>query len=453
MMVVIVGAGKTGYSMAKMLTREKHDVVVIEQTPDRKELVTDTLAVQTILGNGVSSAILEQAGIKQADMLMALTQSDELNMLACLKAKHYGVKVTIARVSDTEYLQQPNAFLAEAMQIDLMLNPQQITAQHIAQIVQNPEALQVDYFADGNVQMVELLVEAGSPIAGKMMKELQVSHPFNIVSITRRQQTIVPRGDDIVLAGDNIHLMTRTADTTLVEKALGFNPSRIENICILGGGRTGYYLAKILEERKTINSIKLIEKNRHRAETVSSKLNRTLVLHGDGSDYDLLEGENIGLCDMFVAVTNDDQTNILCSLMTKTLGVKKTVTQVKRPELMPLAEQIGVDVALSPRILTAGAVLRYIRRGEIISVTVMDDESAEMIELLVQPGATAVNKRIMDIYFPRNALVGAIVSGDQTIIPDGQAKISAFDRVIVFCLPEEIHKVEKLFIGKGSFYG
>jgi trk system potassium uptake protein TrkA len=451
MVVVIIGAGKMGFSMAKMLTGEGHDVVVIEQLPDRQELVSDTLDVQTVLGNGVSSAVLENAGIAQADMLIALTQSDELNMIACLKAKHYGVKVTIARVSDTEYLQKPNAFLAEALQIDLILNPQNVAAQHIAQITKNPEAQQVDYFADGRVQMIELLVDEDCLIEGKMMKELPMDYPFNIVSITRDNKPIVPRGDDKVVAGDSIHLMTRAADTALVEKSLGFNPQTVENICILGGGRTGLYLAKILEKRKNINTIKLIEKTRPRAEMVSSQLDRTLVIHGDGSDYELLEGENIGLCDMFVAVTNDDQTNILCSLMAKTLGAKKCITQVKKPELTPLAEQIGVDITISPRILTSGAILRYIRRGEIISVTLMD-ERAEMIELLAQPGSKVINKRIMDIDFPRNSLIGAVVSGDNVLIPDGKAKLSTFDRVLIFCLPEEIHRVEKLFIGKGNFY-
>jgi trk system potassium uptake protein TrkA len=452
MIVIIIGAGKTGFSMAKLLVAEGHDVVVIEQMVDRQELINDALDVQTILGNGVSSAVLEAAGVRQADMLLALTQSDELNMVACLKAKRYGVKVSIARVSDTEYLQPQNSFLAETMEIDLMLNPQQVTAQYIAQIMKHPEALQVDYFADGRVQMLELLVEEDSIINGKKMRELQIAYPFNIVFITRQHKMVVPRGEDIVMAGDSIHLITQTADALMVEKSLGFNPRRIENVCILGGGRTGYYLAKILEkQQKPIASIKLIEKSRKPAENVSAKLDQTLVIHGDGSDYELLEGENIGSCDIFVAVTNDDQTNILCSLMAKTLGVPKGIAQVKKPELMPLAEQMGVDVALSPRILTAGAILRYIRRGEIISVTVLD-ESAEMLELVAQPGAKVLNKRLMDISFPKNSLIGAIVSGEQVIIPDGEVKVNVFDRVIIFCLADEIHRIEKLFMGTENFY-
>jgi trk system potassium uptake protein TrkA len=261
---------------------------------------------------------------------------------------------------------------------------------------------------------------------------------------------LVPNGDDILKVGDHIHLMTRTADMKNVEKLLGFYSRKVEHVTILGGGRTGYYLAQILEQTKPAMSIKIIEKDLCRAKQISQKLKHTLVIHGDGSDYQLLEEENIMSSDLFVAVTNDDKINLLCSLIARNLGVPKTVCQVKRTDVMPLAEQIGIDTILSPRLLTAGAILKYMRVGDIISVTLFGEERAEMLELLAQPGAVALNKEIRHIKFPSGSVIGAVVRNEEVIIPNGSFQIQAHDRLIVFSLLKSIHKVEKLFLNGGK---
>ncbi|ABI68230.1 Trk system potassium transporter TrkA [Syntrophomonas wolfei] len=448
MKAIIIGAGKVGFSMAEMLSEENHDVVVIEQSPERQQILEDTLDIQVINGSASSFSVLEAAGVREADILLAVTEFDELNMLACMLAKQYGTRVTVARVRNTEYLELKHISLNQLMGIDLIINPERVTAFHIAQIVKNPEALNVDYYAEGKVQLVELRIQSDSPLVGKKLKDVDSSLPYNIVSIVRNHKTIVPRGQDTFYPGDHINLMAQSTNIVEVEKLLGFYRRTINQVTILGGGRTGYHLAQILEEQKI--GIKIIEKDFKRAEKISEKLNNALVIHGDGSDYQLLDEENVGQSDIFVAVTDDDKINMLCSLIVKNLGVKTTICQLKRFEVIPLVEQIDIDIVLSPRILTAGAILKYIRRGDIVSVTVLGEEKAEMLELFAQPGSIAVNKKIQDIKFPRGSVVGAVVRGEQVIVPDGNFKIDAFDRVIVFTLPQDLPKVEKLFL-KGAW--
>jgi trk system potassium uptake protein TrkA len=256
---------------------------------------------------------------------------------------------------------------------------------------------------------------------------------------------IVPRGDDYLYAADHIYVMANTSDMPEVIKALGIKRKKIEHVCILGAGRTGFYLAQIIEQHKIPVNTKIIEKNLKRARDVSSKLNTTLVIHGDGSDLNFLQSENIGQSDLLVAVTNDDKLNLLSCLIAKNLGVAKTIAKIKRTDIIPLMEQIGIDVVFSPRILTAGAILKYIRRGDIVSVTVLGEERAEMIEMLANPGSPSINKTLQKIKFPNGSVIGAIVRNDNVIIPSGDDEIKAGDLLMVFTLSKSVHKVEKLF--------
>jgi len=449
MKVIIIGAGKVGYSMAQLLSGENHDVVVIEQSPERQQVLEESLDVQVIYGNGSSTSVLEYAGVRNTDLLLAVTEYDELNMVACLLAKKYGVKTTVARVRNPEYLEVKDFSLNEIMGIDLIINPERVTAQEIFQIIKNPEALNVDYYADGKVQLIELEIKTGSPLLGKRVKQLDSSVPYNIVSIVRKHKTLVPGGEDTFQLGDRINVMAQTLDIREVEKVLGFHSRKVDQVTILGGGRTGCYLAQMLEHCRPAINIKIIEKDLFRARQIAQKLKHTLIIHGDGSDYEVLEQENIGHSDMFVAVTDDDKVNLLCSLIARNLGVKKTICQIKRTDVMPLVEQIGIDAILSPRLITAGAILKYMRVGDIISVTLFGEDRAEMLELLAQPGASAVGKELKQVKMPSSAVIGAVVREDRVIIPDGNFKIKAHDRLMVFSLPKHIHKTEQLFLNGG----
>ncbi len=446
---IIIGAGKVGFSIAQMLSVEEHDVVIIEQDEERYEVIEELLDVQVIKGSGASSSVLEAAGIRTADMVVAVTEIDELNMIACLLAKQYGIKTTIARVRNPEYIETPHFSPEALLGIDLIINPERVTAQEITKIITNPEALNVEYYADGRVKLLELYVHEKSPVAGMKLKLLNTSK-YVVVSIKRKHKMIVPSGEDLINAGDHIYVMANTRDMPDVLKALGIYRKTIENITILGAGRIGWYIAYIIEKEKIPVNVKIIEKNFKKARAISGKLKKALVINGDGSNLDLLEAENVGQSDLFIAVTDDDKINLLSSLIAKNLGVRKTISKIKRSDVMPLVEQIGIDKVFSPRILTAGAILKYIRQGDIISVTVLSEDSSEMIELVAQPKAIAVDKKLKNIKFPSGAVIGAIVRNEKVIIPSGDDVIKAFDHLMVFSLPKSISKMEKLFINGGK---
>ncbi len=439
---IIIGAGKMGFSIAKLLSNENHDVVIIDNNEERIRLVDEILDVQVINGTGSSWRVLEEAGVKNADMVVAVTEVDELNMIACFVAKQYGVKTTIARVRDTEYIDQPHFSLAGLLGIDLIINPEMVTAYEIFNLIKNPEAVEVDYYSDKKVQFVEFVIKEDSPIANTQLKHLDTSK-FVILSLVHNNQMIVPSGDDMIRSGDHVYVITKTEDISAVLKSLRISAKKIEHVTILGAGRTGYYLARLLENESKHINVKLIEKNPLRAREVSNSLSRTLVINGDGGDLDLLTAENIGHSDIYVAVTDDDKLNLLSSLIAKNLGVKKTIAKVKKEEIMPLMTQIGVDVVLSPRVLAAGYILKYIRHGDIVSVTV--HENAEMIRFKAHTGSIVVNKQLQDIRFPTGSIVGAVVRNEEVYIPSGDFRILSEDQVMVFTLPESIHKIEKLF--------
>ncbi|SHG62359.1 trk system potassium uptake protein TrkA [Thermosyntropha lipolytica DSM 11003] len=446
---IIIGAGKVGFSIAQLLSSENQDVVVIEQDEERAKLIEETLDVQVIQGSGASWSILEMAGVKSAEMVVAVTEYDELNMIACLLAKQYGVKTTIARVRNPEYVETPHFSPESLLGIDLIINPERVTAEEIAKIVKNPEVLDVEYYADGKVQLVELVVPDKSPVINMQLRDLDTSK-YVIVSIVRKHKMIVPSGNDVIKPGDHLYIMANTNDMAEVLKSLGIYRKKVEHLTILGAGRTGCYLAHILEREKIPVNIKIIEKNEKRAREVSARLKHSLVIHGDGSDLELLENENIEKSDLFVAVTDDDKINLLSCLIAKNLGAKKTIAKIKRADIMPLMEQIGIDIVLSPRILTAGAILKYIRKGNVVSVTVLGDERAELLEFFAQAGSVAVGKELKRIKFPSGSVVGAIVRNGQVIIPNGNSVIKPNDQLMVFSLPHSIHKVEKIFTSGGK---
>ena len=429
--------------MAQILSEEDHDVYVIETDENRAQQVDESLDVSVIHGSGSSIETLKRARVQEADLMLAVTQYDELNMVSCLLAKRFGVKKTVARVRNTEYLEYE--FLSDLMKIDMFINPEQVTAIEIAKIANYPESHSVDYYAGGRVQMNQVTIPTDSPICGTTLTDLDSSVPYNILSIARQRKVIVPRGKDKILAGDRVTLMAQSQDILEAERILGINHHRTTSVTILGGGRTGFYLAQLLEQVKPPINIKIIEQRLSRAKYISEALNDSLIIHGDAGDYDLLEEENIGSSDICVAVTSDDRINILCSLIAANLGVKKTIAQIKRLDVLPLIEQIGIDTVMSPRSLAAGAILKYIRRGDIVSVTMMNDERAELLELIVQEGSEADGKQLMKLRFPDGAVLGAIVRGNEVIIPEGRVVIQAQDQLMIFALSSSVRKMEKLF--------
>lgn len=443
MKAIIIGAGKVGYNIAQMLSLEGNDVIVIDIDESRLKIVDEHLDVQTLCGNGSSADVLKEADVKHADLLVAVTERDELNIVSCVLGKSFGTARTIARVRNPEYVCLDQSIARNAMGIDLMINPEKVTANEIAKLVNTAEARNVEYYADGKVQLLELKVLDKAPIAGKVLKDLDSSHPFLIVAILRESKMIIPRGNDRIMIGDIIFVLAETKEMVDVEKFLGQRRTKVENVVILGGSRIGYYLARQLEEKRI--AVKIIEKDLEICKSIAQKLNSSLVIHGDGADLQLLEDENVGTTDLFVALTGDDKLNLLASLLAKHLGVKKTIAQIRRSDYTPLVEKIGIDRAISPRLLTAGAILRFLRKGQIISITLISDARAQITELIVPKEFKHAGQGLMDIKFPHGAIIGALVRGNKVIVPSGKDALLPEDRVIVFALPNAIHKVEQFF--------
>lgn len=444
-----MGAGKVGFNLAQMLSSE-HDVLVIEKNDERREIIGELLDIQTLNGNGASPAVLREANIRGADMLIAVTEMDEINMVACMVAKQFGVPRTVARVRNPEYTEGPHTDISYAnLGIDMVINPEQVTAREIAKLIEVPEALNVEYYAEGRIQMVEVKIGPQAPVIGKKLKELNIPNQCLIACILRNNSMTVARGEDMIQNGDLVFIIVRTRDTVMVEKIIGKQMGRTRSITILGAGRTSYYLTDYLLKKK-FDSVKVIEKDRTMAKYFAQRMPEALIINGDGTDPALLNEENIGKSDVFVAITDDDKINLLVSLLAKNLGVKKTITQVRRSDYSTLIEQVGIDIAISPRLLTAEAILRFIRRGNIVSVTLLEGDKAEVLELIVPFRSRVANRSLRQINLPMGTLVGAIRRKDEVIIPRGSDIIKPGDQVMVFTLPQYVSTIEKFFQNNGG---
>jgi trk system potassium uptake protein TrkA len=445
MRVVVVGAGKVGFNIAQMLSKEDHDVVIIEKNEERLQIVEDHLDIQTIYGSGSDCGVLEEAGIQQSRLFISVTETDEVNMVACALAKQYGVPTTVARIRKPEYVQQREQRISlSKMGIDLVINPERMTALEIIKLLEHPEAREIEYFADGRVQMAELKIEEDFPMRGQKLYQYDSPGQFLIVAILRMGRLIVPSGEDIIQPGDRVFILARTKDILQTEKLfLTKRLPAIEYVVILGGGLIGYYLAQELESKKY--KVKVIEKDRRYCKECTRRLDQTLVINGDGTDIDLLIEENVCQADAFVAVTDDDKLNLLVCLIAKELGAKKTFVQIRRSDLIPLIDHTNADKVISPRMFTAGSILRLIRRGEVSSVTLLGDSNAELIELVIPVGAPVVNKTLKDIPLPKGTLVGAIMRGEQVIIPSGDDVIKVDDRLTLFTIPENVPRIGHFF--------
>ncbi|MDN5347134.1 MAG: trk/ktr system potassium uptake protein [Clostridia bacterium] len=443
MRITIIGAGKVGFKLAEMLSYRGHDVLVIEQDPERQRIIEEKLDVQTLRANGASPAVLKESGIATTDLLIAVTENDELNIIASLFAKKLGAKRTVARIRNPEYLSCAEIGLDNTLGIDLVINPDYVTAAAIAELVEAPEAIESEYYADGKIQLLELRLPPEAQAVNKKLKELPSPNPYLIVAVQRGEKILIPRGEDRLLAGDLVFVLAPAKQMEHVEHLLGQKRMHVQQVVILGGARTAYYLAQRLRGKKI--EIKIIEKDRHQCEILSEKLPQAIIIHGDGSDLSLLEEEDIGQADLFAAVTGDDKVNLLVSLLAKHLGAKKVVAKVGRSDYAGLMEKLGIDVVISPRLLTAAAILKYVMRGEIVSVSLLGQDKAEMIEFIAPQGCRVAGKPLKQINFPRHAIIGAIARGEEVIVPGGNDFIMPGDHVIVFALPEAVANVQNFF--------
>ncbi|TYO98479.1 trk system potassium uptake protein TrkA [Geothermobacter ehrlichii] len=451
MKILIIGSGQVGYFLCERLSLEGHEVTLVDRNPEQLKRVEDRLNVLGIEGNGASAEVLEQAGIKQTDIFIAVTNQDEVNILACLLAREYSVTTLVARVKSIEYSGRRAVLSKEKLGIDLLINPEDAVAEEIVKLVRRTGTFDVAEFVEGKIQFLGYRITRESPLCDLTLRELgelKGIYRFVVTAIERDGKTIIPRGNDTIQAGDRIFIIAHQNDLPAIQYMLEQKEekkSRRPRAFILGGGHIGLHVAGDLEALGY--DIRIIDRDEKRCEQISAKLRRSLVIHTEGTDIQSLADEGIAEADFFVAVTENDESNILCSLLARHHGVKRTLTLVNQPELLNLAPSLGIDACVSPRIAAASAILKYVRRGEVISIAAIEGSNAEVLELQAQKGSQVTSTELANLNFPQGAIVGAIVRGDEYEIPTGASRIREGDRVVVFALPGAVSKVETFFAG------
>lgn len=443
MRVIIIGGGQVGTELARRLSKG-HDVVVIEKNSNMARKIEGLLDLLVITGNGASVSTLEKAGIREAKFLIAVTEIDEVNIIACMLAKKYGVGTTVARIRNTEYADGSQVLTSEQLGIDIIINPERVAALEIAKMIRSPNVSEVEDYVQGNVRVMGYFVDKDSPFTGKKIMEIDFPQGCIVCAIMRKPgEIIIPGGADEIRLHDEIYLLgKRDAFETF-----WWNPGRKrypKNIVIAGGGRVGYQVAEILE-KKNKYSIKIIERNKDKCREIADLLNSTLVVQGDVTDISFLQEEEISRADVFVAVTGDDEVNLLSTLLADHLGARVTISEVIRPDYSLILDTIGIDRVVSPRLMTAAQIMKLIRKGDVISLTILREDKAEVVELIVPERAYVAHKRLKDIKLPPGILVGALVRDEDIYVPSGECKIYPGDRVVLFYLSQLSDEVDTFF--------
>ena len=445
MRIIIVGAGEVGFHLAKILSQERHDIVVIDKDPERVARVNESLDVMVVEGSGTELKTLKQAEASEADMLIAVTTVDEVNFTSCLLAGKLGVKKKIIRVNNPQFLSEPGGPSADDFGIDLMIYPEGLAAQEIVRLIRRSAATEVLEFAEGRIQLIGIRLDQESPLLNKKLKDIVATYknlPFRAVAIFRGIRTIIPSGEELFKRGDQVFVISKTEMVPEMLRLAGKESQRLEKIMILGGSGIGRRVAEQLESEI---SIKLIESGKAASTELADALTKTMVIQGEGKDLDLLATEGIIDMDAYIAVTRDEEDNIISCLMAKHLGVTKTIAHVEKLDYLPLANTIGIDALVNKKLSAANAILKFIRKGEIVSVATLHGVDAEVIEMIAQKGSAVTKKPLSSVSFPEGAIIGCVIHDGSVEIPVGSTQIRPQDRVVVFTLPKSIREVEKFF--------
>jgi trk system potassium uptake protein TrkA len=456
MKIVILGAGQVGSSVAESLVSEANDITVIDLEQQRLRALQDRLDLRTVVGSGAHPSVLKQAGIDDADLLVAVTQSDDTNLVACmLAARLFNVPRRIARLRASDYLDNPKVIGEEGFDIDLAICPEQILCDYLVKLVEFPEALQVLKFAGGKVSLVAVRAYEGGPLVGRQLKQLRTDLPAvdtRIVAIFRGNSAIVPEGDTVVQAGDEVFCLADSRHIRTVMRELRRMDQPVRRVMIAGGGNIGLRLAFALERDY---QVKLIEFSKKRCEALAARLSRCLVLNGDVTDEELLGDEGIGEMDLFVAVTNDDENNIMSSLLAKRMGARRVVALINRRSYVDLVQSGQIDIAISPAQATIGTLLAHVRRGDVVAVHSLRRGAAEALEAIVhgdRSSSKIAGRRVDEIALPRGATIGAVVRGETVMMAHHDTRIEPEDHVIVFVSSKRlVPQVERLFQVSAGF--
>lgn len=434
-----------GFYLARRLAEEAHDVTIVDSDPDKVRRAADNLDALAIEGNGAALPVLEGAGLGKADILMAVSGSDEVNLVACMFALHRGVKVKVARISHPEYYSVQGSLSREDLGVDLMIGPEQECAWEAFGLLNTSAATDLARFAGGRIQLVGMKVLPGAPVAGRTMTEIDKRSgglDFVVAAVVRAGTTEIPTGSTMIEAGDKIFVMGPASGIRALPTLAGHDPMKLHRVMIGGGSDEAVYLARHLLHHDIACTI--LESDKGRCRELAEMLPGALILHGDTTDLDLLEMEGVEGIDGFVALTNRDEVNMLAALLAKSCGARRAIPLIHKMEYMALIERVGLDAAVSPRISAANAILRYVRRGQIASVATLTGTDAEAMETVIGASASLVGHKLRDIRFPHGALLGGIVRNEKVIMPRGSDALQAGDHAIFFVLPEAITAVEEL---------
>ncbi|WP_185265827.1 Trk system potassium transporter TrkA [Halopseudomonas xiamenensis] len=450
MKIIILGAGQVGSSLAASLASEANDITVVDTDAVRLRALGDRLDIRTVQGRGSLPTVLRQAGADDADMLIAVTSSDETNMIACQVAYSlFRTPTKIARIRESAYLTRSGLFGNEGMPVDVLISPEQAVTTYIKRLIQHPGALQVLDFAGGKVQLVAVRAYYGGPLVGQELRYLRQHMPgvdTRVAAIFRRDRPITPQGDTVIEADDEVFFIAASQDIRAVMGELRRVEKRNKTIMIAGGGNIGERLAEAIETRYRV---KIIENNRARADYLSQNLDQAIVLYGSASDRELLVDENIEEVDIFIAVTNDDEANIMSSMLAKRLGARRVMALINNPAYVDLVQGGQIDIAISPSQATIGTLLTHVRRGDIVNVYSLRRGAAEAIEVIAHGDARSskvVGKAISEIKLPPGTTIGAVVRDEQVLIAHDTTVIESEDHVILFVIDKKhIRDVERLF--------
>lgn len=446
MRVIIAGVGNVGFHLAKLLCQEGQDIVLIDRAADKLKQAGNTVDAATIKGTSTSYAVLEEAGVANADLLIAVTSSEEANIATAIIAKHLGAKRTIARISNTEFLYQKDKLNLKHLGIDDVISPESLAAREIKRLLKEVAVTDSFEFEKGLLQLIGVNIDSKSPLKGKSMLEVAKINPdqsFMTVAILRDNETIIPYGDTCFEENDHAYFI---AQPDGVEKLLfltGKKKEGVKSVMILGGSRVGFHAAKLLSARY---NVKLIERDAQKCFELADQLPDAMVINGDGRNVDLLEEESINEMDAFIAVTGDSETNIISCLVAKKMGVKKTIAMVENMDYIHLSQSIGVDTMINKKLIAANFIFRHIRQGEIVSIASIHGVDAEILEFEVQETSKITQQELRNLEFPKSAIIGGVIRDGKGLTTPGNFKFQPKDRVVVLSKLECIKKVEDYFI-------
>jgi trk system potassium uptake protein TrkA len=450
MRILIVGAGTIGYNLAEQLSNEQHDVSVVEALLPVIERLNAKLDVLAVRGNGASPRVLEEAGIARADMVIAVTDRDEMNIIVCMIAREYHVPTRVARVRNPDYTDVQAVLKLEHLGIDVAIHPEELTVSAMDRLLETPGATEVVDFPDGDVSLLVFNVPAGAPVVGQSIADMRgalAGEGFLIAAIERAveagRKVIIPHGRQVVEAGDELHVVMSRDMLPMLLPMLYRRVTKVRRIVLYGATPEGRQLA--LKVQRSYSDVVLIEPDAGQARSAAEELDRTTVLIGDAIDPDVLADARIETADWFVAAGEDDQDNLMAALMARQHGARHVMVIMHEPAHVPIVNNLDIDVVVNPRLVTVGEILRYVRRGSVVAISRIGEGMAEVTELLVEPGAPVAGKPLRDIRFPPDALVGAVLREGSMTVPSGDTVIQAGEKVVIFSLTSSTEKVQSLF--------